>query len=126
MKEFLKNHYKLLLFFVIVGLAGGYFVTLYSVEILPEEMLREATSQGITKNMLAVIGGFQSAAYGLLLGAIGILLAKKIGLWQEKLTFSGKPLVWAVVVSVLGGLGMILPDLWFFGNYSQVPQDIYP
>ena len=57
MKEFLKNHYKLLLFFVIVGLAGGYFVTLYSVEILPEEMLREATSQGITKNMLAVIGG---------------------------------------------------------------------
>lgn len=125
MKAFVKIYWKTLLFFTAVGLVGGYFVSLYSFETMPTEMLQEAQMQGLTATMLAVIGAIQSAGYGLFLGAIGIFLAKKVGLWQDKLKFAAKPLLLAAVVSVIGGLCLILLDLLFFGKYSQTIRDSY-
>lgn len=125
MRAFIQKYWKLLLFFSVVGLVGGYFVSLYSFETMPEEMLQEALSQGLTETVLAIIGAVQSAGYGLFLGAVGIFLAKKVGLWRDKLEFARKPVLLTAAASVLGGLFLILPDLLFFGNYSQVIRDSY-
>ncbi len=124
-KKFIKQHWKILLLFTVVGLFGGYFVNLYSFESIPEEMLQEMLDQGITKTLLALIGAIQSAGYGLILGALGIVLAKKVGLWQDTLSFEKKPLLVTAVWAIIGGLCLILPDLWFFGNYSQAIRESY-
>ena len=125
MKTFIKSYWKILLLFTAVGLVGGYFVSLYSFETMPKEMLQEVMAQGMTETMLAIIGAVQSAGYGLILGALGIFLAKKVGLWRDKIVFAAKPVLLTVVASVLGGLWLILPDLLFFGNYSAAIRDSY-
>lgn len=124
-KQFIKRYWKILLLFTVVGLFGGYFVSLYSFDSMPEEMLQEMLEQGFTETILAVIGAIQSAIYGLILGALGIVLSKKVGLWQDTLTFAKKPLLVTVLWAIIGGLGIILPDLWFFGNYSEAIRESY-
>lgn len=124
-KKFIKQHLKILLLFTVVGLFGGYFVSLYSFEGIPEEMLQEMLGQGFTETSLAVIGAIQSAGYGLILGALGIVLAKKVGLWRDRLSFEKKPLLVTVVWAVVGGLFLILSDLWFFDNYSEAIRQSY-
>ena len=125
MKTFIKSYWKILLFFTVAGLVGGYFVSLYSFESLPEDMLQEVIAQGMTETMLAIVGALQSAGYGLILGALGIFFAKKVGLWRDKIAFTAKPVLLTVIASVIGGLWLILPDLLFFGNYSAVIRDSY-
>lgn len=125
MKDFIRKYGKLLLVFALIGLFGGYFVNLYGLESYPEEIRQEMLSQGMTETLLAVIGAIQSAGYGLILGAIGIVLAKKVGLWRDALTFAKKPLCITVVWAVIGGLCLILPDLWFFGNYEPMIRESY-
>jgi len=124
-KQFIKQYWKLFMLFTVVGLFGGYFVNLYSFESIPEEMLREMLEQGFTETSLAVIGAIQSAGYGLILGALGIVLAKKVGLWRDTLSFAKKPLLVTVIWAVIGGLFLILSDLWFFGNYSEAIRQSY-
>ena len=80
MKNFIKTYWKTLVFFAAVGLVGGFFVGLYQLDSFPVEMQQEIYDQGITKELLGVISAIQSALYGVLLGAIGIWLSKKIGL----------------------------------------------
>jgi hypothetical protein len=125
MKAFVKNYWKVLLFFTVVGLIGGFFTGFYALDSYPEEMRQELLSQGLTEALLAAISAIQSAGYGLILGAIGIVLAKKVGLWRDALTFAKKPLCITVVWAVIGGLCLILPDLWFFGNYEPMIRESY-
>jgi membrane protease YdiL (CAAX protease family) len=75
--------------------------------------------------MMGVISAYQAAGYGLVLGGLGILLSKNIGLWQGAKTLTKKPLVAAVAVSAVGGLALILLDIFFFGKYSQPIMDSY-
>ena len=124
-QKFIKQHLKILLLFTVVGLFSGYFVSLYSFEGIPEEMLQEMLGKGFTETSLAVIGAIQSAGYGLILGALGIVLAKKVGLWRDRLSFEKKPLLVTVIWAVIGGLFLILSDLWFFGNYSEAIRQSY-
>ena len=125
MKDFIKKYGKLLFIFAVIGLFGGYFVSLYGLDSYPEEIRQEMLSQGMTETLLAVIGTIQSAGYGLILGALGILLSKKVGLWRDALTFEKKPLLLTAVWAIIGGLCLILPDLWFFGNYEPAIRDSY-
>ena len=125
MKRFLKNYWKILTFFMVVGLLGGYFLGLYSLQTYPEEIRREVMAQGITEELLGIVTAVQSAGYGLILGALGILLAKKVGLWRDKLEFAPRPLCVTAVAAVIGGMGLILPDLLFFGRYEQVIRASY-
>ena len=67
----------------------------------------------------------QSAGYGLLLGVAGIFLGKKAGLWKDERALTRKPLLITVLVSVAGGLALILPDILFFGNHVQAIMDSY-
>ena len=125
MKAFLKTYWKTLLFFAIVGLIGGYTVGLYQLESYPADMKQELYDQGFTDTLLGVITAVQSAGYGLVLGAAGIWLGKKVGLWKDERRIAKKPLWAAIIISLVGGAALILPDLLFFGQYEPMLLDMY-
>ena len=125
MKAFIRKYWKTLLFFSLVGLAGGFFTGLYLLDSYPAHIQQEILSQGITPAVLGLVTSVQSAGYGLVLGAIGIILGKKTGLWKDETAITKKPLMITIVISVIGGLALILPDILFFGKYSQVIMDSY-
>ena len=125
MKAFVKNYWKTLLFFAVVGLIGGYTVGLYQLESYPAELKQEMYAQGLNDTLLGLVTALQSAGYGLFLGAAGIWLGKKTGLWKDERRITKKPLVAALIISVIGGLALILPDLLYFGKYEQALLDVY-
>ena len=55
MKAFLKDTWKTLLFFAVVGLIGGFTVGLYQMESYPLEMRQEMYAQGLTDTLLGVV-----------------------------------------------------------------------
>ena len=125
MLTFLKQYWKTLAFFGVVGLVGGYFVGIYQLDSFPEEMRQEILSQGLTPMLLGLVTALQSAGYGLVLGAAGIWLGKQTGLWKDQRHLDKKPLLITLGAAVLGGLALILPDLLVFGRYSQPILDSY-
>ena len=125
MKKFLKSYWKTLLFFTAAGLLGGFFVGLYLLDSYPAEIVEQITAQGFTPFLLGLVSAYQAALYGLVLGALGIVLAKKIGLWKDEAKLERKPLLAAVIIAIVGGLGIILPDLLYFGNFIPAIRDSY-
>lgn len=125
MKTFFNTYWKTLLFFSIVGLIGGYTVGLYQLESYPADIKQELYDQGLNDMLLGVITAVQSAGYGLVLGAAGIWLGKRVSLWKDERCITKKPLLAAIVISVVGGLALILPDLLIFGKYEQALLDMY-
>ena len=125
MKQFITSYWKTILFFTLVGLVGGYFTGLYALESYPPALQQQMVDQGITPTMLGLVSAVQSAGYGLVLGTIGILLSKKIGLWKDSFHLEKTPVLAAVAVSVIGGLSLILPDLFIFGKFEPVLLQTY-
>ena len=125
MKNFLKTYWKTLVFFAGAGLIGGFFVGLFLMDSYPAEIVQQITDQGLTPFLLGLVSAYQATLYGLVLGALGIVLAKKIGLWKDEMKFERKPLLAAVIVAIIGGVGIILPDLLYFGNYVPAIRDSY-
>lgn len=125
MKNFLKTYWKTILFFALVGLVGGFFVGIYQLESFPPELQQQVYDQGVTKTMLGLVSAVQSAGYGIVLGAFGILLGKQTGLWKDEKNLTKKPLIISLVIGIVGGMIMILSDLLFFGNYSQAIMNSY-
>ena len=125
MKQFIKNYWKTLLFFAAVGLVGGFFTGLYLLDSYPAEIQQQITEQGLTPTLLAVITALQAAGYGVLLGAIGIWLGKKTGLWQDGRRLKFKPIIISLFFAIVGGLALILPDLLFFGKYNEAIMNSY-
>ena len=117
MKGFVKTYRKTLAFFAVVGLIGGFTIGLYLLDSYPEVMVQELLAQGMTPLLLALVTAVQSALYGLFLGAAGIWLGKKIGLWKDECSITRKPLLWAIAISLVGGMVLILPDILFFGKH---------
>ena len=125
LKSFIKTYWKTLLFFTSVGLVGGFFVGIYMLDSYPAEIRQQMLDQGINEMLLGLVSAMQSAGYGLFLGAVGIFLGKKTGLWKDERTLTKKPLVLTACVSVVGGLALILPDILFFGKHVQAIMDSY-
>ena len=125
MKNFLKSHWKTLLFFTLAGIIGGFCCGLYLLDSYPPEIVQQITDQGITPFLAGVVTAYQAAGYGLVLGALGIVLAKKTGLWKDEMKIEKKPLLAAIVIAVIGGMGIILPDLLYFGNYIPAVRESY-
>ncbi len=125
MKQFIGNYWKILLFFAVVGLVGGFCTGLYALDSYPAEMQQEALSQGLTPTIMALVSAIQAAGYGVVLGAIGIWLGKKTGLWKDETHFEKKPLLITLAVAFVGGLALILPDLLFFGKYNEAIMSSY-
>ena len=117
MKNFFKAYWKTLLFFAVIGLIGGFGVGFYLLDSYPEDMVQEIYAQGLNDTLIAVVTAVQSAAYGAVLGGIGIWLGKKTGLWRDERAITRKPLLRALTVAVIGGLALILPDILYFGKH---------
>lgn len=133
MEHFIKTYWKTLLFFAIVGLIGGFFTGIFVLDSYPPEMqqqlLEELTASGLggfpPRIIMGAITAMQAAGYGIVLGAAGIWLGRKTGLWKEERTITKRPFLAALIVSVVGGSIMILADLLFFGKYSELIMDSY-
>lgn len=125
MKLFMKTYWKTLLFFAVIGLVGGFFTGIYVLDSYPAELRQQVLEQGITETALGLATAVQSAVYGLILGTAGIFLGKKTGLWKDETSLTKKPLITALVISVVGGMALILPDMLFFGKHVQVIMDSY-
>ena len=118
------NNLKYLIFLGIFGVIGGYFTALYSIEIMDSTLLEEAISQVGSVEMLILITTLQSLAYAVILGFLGRLIAKKIGLWRE-FTLEAKPLMYTVIASVVGGALFILADVLVFASFIPPVLDSY-
>ena len=125
MKAFFKAYWKTLLFFAVVGLVGGYAVGLYQLESYPAEIREQVLAQGLNDTLVGLVTAVQSAVYGLVLGALGIWLGRKVGLWKDERHITKKPLCTALVISLVGGLTLILPDLLIFGRYEPALLEMY-
>jgi hypothetical protein len=125
MKNFIRTYWKTLLFFTLAGLVGGFFTGLYLLDSYPADLRQQMLEQGITAPILGLVSAVQAAGYGLVLGALGIVLGKKTALFGNEKTMERKPLLATAAVAVVAGLGIILPDLFFFANFSPVIAQSY-
>jgi len=125
MKTFFKTYWKTLLFFAVMGLIGGYMTGLFTLEIYPPEMQQQLIAQGMDSQTLALVSAAQNALYGVVLGALGILMGKKLGLWKDERHITRKPLLATLIIGVVGGVVMIYADLLVFGKYEQALIDSY-
>ncbi len=133
MKQFIKSYWKTLLFFAIVGLVGGFFTGIFVLDSYPPDMqqqlLDELTASGLggfpPDIIVGVITAMQAVGYGIALGAAGIWLGKKTGLWKDERTITKQPLIASIIVSIVGGAALILSDLLFFGKYSEIIMESY-
>ena len=132
-KQFVKKYWKTILFFVLAGLIGGFATGLYVLDSYPLEVKNELISEinklgveGITPHiLLALITSFQAAGYGLICGVLGIIISKKIGLWNDEINISKKPLIISLIISLCGGLLLILPDNLIINNLEEVIKNSY-
>ncbi len=133
MIRFIKAYWKTLLFFAVIGLLGGFFTGIYMLDSYPadikQQFLDELNAVGLGQIpadlLMGVITAIQSVGYGIVLGAVGIWLGKKIGLWKDERAITKKPLIISIIIAVVGGLAMILLDILFFGHYSEAIMDSY-
>ena len=116
-----------------IGVFGGFFTGISVLDSYPadikQQLLEELTASGLggfpPDIMVGVITAMQAVGYGIALGAAGIWLGKKTGLWKDERTITKQPLIASIIVSIVGGSTLILSDLLFFGNYSEVIMDSY-
>ena len=125
MKRFIEQYWKTVLFFVVIGLVGGFFTGLYTLDSYPAEMQQLLLEQGITRPILGLVSAVQSAGYAVFCGVLGILLGKKTGLWRDERILENPGLKAANIVAIVGGMVLILSDLLLFGPRCQVIMDSY-
>ena len=133
MKRFIQTYRKTLLFFAIIGLIGGFFVGLYVLDGYPEDikqqLIEEISNIGLTQIpceiLIAIVTAVQSAGYGFILGGLGIVLGKKTGLWKDERKITKESIIPTIIVAIVGGLFLILPDILFFNNYSDAILNSY-
>ena len=124
MKTIIKDNLKYIIFLAIFGLIGGYFTALYTVQSLGQDMINDAIAQIGSLDALIIVTTLQSLGYALILGIVGKIIAKKIGLWCE-VTFKKKGNIELILVTILGGATFILIDCLFFSNFSDVIKNSY-
>ena len=125
MKKFIKAYWKTLAFFSLAGLVGGFLIGFDLLDSYPEEVRRQILEQGLDDAVMAALTAVQYMWYGVVLGALGIVLGKKVGLWKDERSITKMPLMITFAVAMLGGVMLILPDLVCFGKYSQAILDSY-
>ena len=121
----LKKYRLTLLFFAVAGLIGGFFVGYYSLDSYPEAIRNEIYAEGLTDFLVAAVTALQSALYGVILGAVGMILGDRLGLFKNERSIQQRPLFFALGIAVVSGLAMILCDVLFFGHYSEAVMSSY-
>ena len=125
MKKFFKENWKFLLFVLVGGLIGGYFVGLYIYDSLTPELLKQMEEQHATREMVGLVSMVQyGIIYGVVLAAIGIVFSKKVNLWKE-FKFNKKAVIATVIITLIGALLLFPGDKLIFGPFSSWVNDSY-
>ena len=120
----MKKNLKYILFLLIFGIIGGYFTAVYQLQILDEATKAALIQQLGSLDLFLPIYVLQTVGYAVILGLLGRFFAGKIGLWHKP-SFDKEGIITVLLVSVIGGLAMILPDVFFFANFSDAIRDSY-
>lgn len=124
-KELIKGNYKYWLILVLIGIISGIPTAYYTLETTDSTIIEEAFAQiGGSMAIFVLITVMQCVSYALVCGAVGKIVAKKIGLWK-KISFDAK----STIVSVLFGLGagavIMAFDILWFSNVSEAIKSSY-
>ena len=120
----MKKNLKYILFLLVFGIIGGYFTAVYQLVILDEATKAVLLEQLPSLDLLIPITVLQTVGYAVVLGLLGKFFAEKIGLWHSP-SFDKKGIITVVIVSVIGGLALILPDVFIFANFSDAIRESY-
>ncbi len=115
---------KFVIFLFVFGLVGGYFTSLYSIEIMDSTLLEETVTQVGSIENIILISTVQSLLYAVVLGLIGKIISEKIGLWREFI-LEAKPLIYTAIASLVGGAFFILADVLVFAEFIPPVLDSY-
>lgn len=124
MKKLLRDNYKFIIFICVFGLIGGYFSGEYLFESYSEEVLTIVLNQLGSKENLIIVAMLQSMFYSLVLGVLGIYLSNKVGLWK-KISFNKISFKYSVILGIISGFLLILPDIFLFNKVSFDISKIY-
>lgn len=123
--KYIKKNWKFLLFVLIGGLIGGYFVGLWSFDSLSEEMLKQLQNQNVTREMFALSTMYQyGILYGVILAVIGIVISKKTNLWKE-FKIDLKAIITTTIITFIGGLVLFPGDKLIFGTFNNWVNETY-
>ena len=125
MKNFFKDNWKFLLFVLLGGLIGGYFLGVYGYDSLSVDQLKELQKQNVTKEIIILSTIIQYALiYGVLLASFGIVLSKKINLWK-KFEFNKKAIITTAVITIICALILYPGDKLIFGALNTWVYEYY-
>ena len=125
MKKFIKDNWKFLLVVLFGGLIGGYCLGIYSYDSLSADLLKQLQEQNVTKEMLAISTMFQyGITFGLILALIGIVLSKKINLWND-FKLDKKAIITTVIITIIGALLLFPGDKLIFGSLNSWVAEQY-
>lgn len=122
--KYIKEHYKFLLFILIMSIIGGIFESLYILNEFDKTIVEEAIRQVGSKEIFILITTITVVMYGFICGIFGIILSNKIGLFK-KFKIEKEALTKTIIISIIGGIIMILGDLLVFGNINSLIKDLY-
>lgn len=123
-KEFISKNVKYLIFLILVGIVGGIFAGIYTLEITDPTLLEEALAEIGSKEAFIVVYVVQIIGYALFCGIVGKILANKIGLWRE-VKLEGKSTFVAIISGFGAGIAMMALELLWFANVSDVIKASY-
>ena len=125
MKEFLKDNWKFLLLVLLGGLIGGYCIGLYSYDSLSEELLKQIQEQNVTKEMIVLSTAIQyGIPFGIVLASIGIVLSKKINLWND-FKLDKKAIITTAIITIISALVLFPGDKIIFGSLNTWVNEQY-
>ena len=123
--NFIKEHWKFLLFVLLGGLIGGYCIGIYSYDTLSKELLKQLQDQNVTKEMLGISSMFQyGITFGAVLAAIGIVFSKKVNLWKE-FKFDKKAVIVTIIIILISALTLFPGDKLIFGSFNSWINEQY-
>ena len=89
-----------------------------------QEMLQQLQEEGMTIEMLALSGAVQyGILHGVILGAIGLLISKKVGLWKE-FRFDKNAVAPTAIITIISTLCLFPGDKPIFGRFSNWGNDV--
>lgn len=113
-----QNKWKRALFFTLslipIALVGGFFTLRYQFAFIPQEEIESALAQvGGHMWLVYAITVMQTLLYAFLCGFFGYILADGLGLIRP-FKFTKKPLLFTLIVSLIGGMALALLDTFVF------------
>ena len=125
MKKFIKENWKFLLLVLLGGLIGGYCTGIYSYGSLSEELLKQLQDQNVTKEMVALSSMVQyGILFGVILACIGIVLSKKINLWNG-FKIEKKAILVTCIITIIGAFVLFPGDKLIFGSFNTWVYEQY-